>query len=257
MKSRFLFSAHSSDKKHISVERKFQYFTLIELLVVIAIIAILASMLLPALNKARERSRSSACLSNNKQILQAQMQYDNDFGGWIPIQVPAAGMGVSGYLLLYENNYLRGKIIHCNPNSEFYNFLDTQALWLAVTYAGIGCYNTEYDVGGFYSNNLDKLGTFSVSVQPDGWPKSVYYRLGRMRRPSGTPLTGDCASNATVPGWCGWGDVSVTGIFSMQHGQSGNMGMADGHAGSIGSGALKGLGFHYYLLRDSNLPISI
>ena len=59
-------------------------FTLIELLVVVAIIAILASLLLPALAGAKVSARKVLCMNNQKQIALATMMYGDDFNGQFP-----------------------------------------------------------------------------------------------------------------------------------------------------------------------------
>ncbi len=71
--------------------KKTNSFTLIELLVVIAIIAILAGMLLPALNKARGKAYSATCVSNQKTVMTAELQYMGDFNDVVPFYLANGG----------------------------------------------------------------------------------------------------------------------------------------------------------------------
>ena len=85
------------------------HFTLIELLVVIAIIAILASILMPALSSARERGRSSTCINNLKQIGIANVNYQEDYRGWYIPNFAPEGSGPQGYDSILGNFCPRSK----------------------------------------------------------------------------------------------------------------------------------------------------
>lgn len=88
-------------------------FTLIELLVVIAIVAILASMLLPALTKAREASRKTKCLAQMKQLGQASAMYIDSEAGFYP---PGGRSGVFPY---FNNAIAQYAGVTSRPDGRF------------------------------------------------------------------------------------------------------------------------------------------
>ena len=128
-------------------KKQTHFFTLIELLVVIAIIAILASMLLPALQQAREKGRSSSCMNNMKQIGMFNAEYMNDFGYYVP-----RSPSYSWYplLALYQ-----GEDVRVNANRQFH-IPKTLILKMfrcpsATSYAGVDSYTAGQGVS--YTSN--------------------------------------------------------------------------------------------------------
>ena len=115
-------------------------FTLIELLVVIAIIAILAAMLLPALQQARDSAAGVRCVNNLRQIAQAAIQYAHDYSYVPPYKMGGHDWndaGPDGLLYPYLRNNVtigrRGSNLSCTRSEAAYNVQYGYNIYVALT----------------------------------------------------------------------------------------------------------------------------